>query len=465
MQSQVRACILAAGEEIVKDPEMLRDPCAYILALLALKRRYDCFLKIAFSEDRELAVVMKGSFESFINKDTRTAHFLSLYVDDLFKKTLKSQGLDDGEIDQRLDEVVELFRFLQDKDVFDSYYKQQLARRLLRGSSVSHDVEKMMIARFKTECGHLYTSKMEGMLNDIRNSETLANEFRTALRTSRGDADFGRGVELRVSVLTTGVWPSMALLECELPSELKAEAGAFEGFYQRRHSGRRLSWLLHQGSGEVRARMTNGKTHELTCSSLQMVALCLFNRHDTLTYRDVLELSKIPEEELRRHFLSLFVSPKCKLLHRLPRAEDSSGGGRASSKELLEDDKFEVNPTFESKMYKLKVPLVAPSLTKVRGGGGDNSNAAADLEDGGMLGGLPESVEEDRKHLVEAAIVRIMKSRKSLEHNQLVAEVCKHLSTRFHPAPQLIKQRIEKLIDREYLARSENDRRVYNYLA
>ena len=77
----------------------------------------------------------------------------------------------------------------------------------------------------------------------------------------------------------------------------------------------------------------------------------------------------------------------------------------------------------------------------------------------------PATVEEDRKHLVEAVIVRIMKSRKTLEHNQLVMEVTRHLTSRFQPSPTLIKQRIEKLIEREYLERSQQDRRVYNYLA
>mmetsp|Transcript_52802 Transcript_52802/g.92141 ORF Transcript_52802/g.92141 Transcript_52802/m.92141 type:complete len:97 (+) Transcript_52802:1-291(+) len=78
---------------------------------------------------------------------------------------------------------------------------------------------------------------------------------------------------------------------------------------------------------------------------------------------------------------------------------------------------------------------------------------------------VPASVEEDRKHLVEAVIVRVMKSRKTLEHNQLVMEVTRHLTSRFQPSPTLIKQRIEKLIEREYLERSQADRRIYNYLA
>jgi cullin 3 len=43
-----------------------------------------------------------------------------------------------------------------------------------------------------------------------------------------------------------------------------------------------------------------------------------------------------------------------------------------------------------------------------------------------------------------------MKARKALNHNELIAEVTKQLSTRFNPAPQFIKKWIESLIEREY---------------
>ena len=80
-------------------------------------------------------------------------------------------------------------------------------------------------------------------------------------------------------------------------------------------------------------------------------------------------------------------------------------------------------------------------------------------------GSVPVTVEEDRRHLVEAAIVRIMKARKSMNHNDLIAEVTRQLSIRFTPVPQFIKKRIESLIEREYLERAENEHRVYRYIA
>merc|ERR1711920_276474 len=69
----------------------------------------------------------------------------------------------------------------------------------------------------------------------------------------------------------------------------------------------------------------------------------------------------------------------------------------------------------------------------------------------------------ERKHVINAAIVRIMKSRKKLDHNSLLEEVFKQC-TLFKPQPQQVKVQIEHLIDREFLARDKEKRTVYIYL-
>lgn len=48
-----------------------------------------------------------------------------------------------------LDKTITLFRFLQDKDVFERYYKQHLAKRLLLNRSVSDDAERGMLSKLK----------------------------------------------------------------------------------------------------------------------------------------------------------------------------------------------------------------------------------------------------------------------------------------------------------------------------
>ena len=72
---------------------------------------------------------------------------------------------------------------------------------------------------------------------------------------------------------------------------------------------------------------------------------------------------------------------------------------------------------------------------------------------------------ESRKNRVEAALVRIMKSRKTCEHNELIGEVVKQLQSRFTVDPGFIKKRIESLIERECIERDQENRRIYHYLA
>ena len=58
-----------------------------------------------------------------------------------------------------------------------------------------------------------------------------------------------------------------------------------------------------------------------------------------------------------------------------------------------------------------------------------------------------------------------MKSRRRLDNNSLIADATKILAAKFQPDVSSIKQRIEHLIEREYIERDKDDRRYFNYLA
>merc|ERR1712012_1447448 len=110
---------------------------------------------------------------------------------------------------------------------------------------------------------------------------------------------------------------------------------------------------------------------------------------------------------------------------------------------------FQVNEAFSSQFHRVKIQQASARQ-------GESEPERSETK---------KKVDEDRKHEIEACIVRIMKSRRQLNHNQLISEVVEQLNKRFQPSPVIIKKRIESLIEREYMKRHDQDRKMYIYLA
>lgn len=426
---QVSECMTSyihkqAGD-ILQDPQSKSSPELFITALLRLRNQMVEITTISFKRDIMLEAVMKQAFEDVLNTNCRTATFLSQYVDRLFRKDIK--GLSEPEIDSRLDSVIDVFRYIRDKDVFETLYKNALAKRLLHEKTLSDDAERLMITKLKTECGYQFTIKLEGMFNDMKLSKQGLEQY------TRPQGNYP---ELSVRVLTISFWPSDKSGSVNLPDEVRVMAEHYRQYYLSKHTGRRLTWKASLGTAELRAYLPDSRTkHELIVSTYQMCVLMLFNTYEKLSSSDIWEILGAQDEEMEKHLLGLVA---CKVLLK------SSG-----TKKVEPEAEFWVNPEFQSKLYRIKVPLISKKDPIVESTGEEP----------------PEVVEDDRRHMIEASIVRIMKARRKMDHNELVAEVIRQLAIRFAPNPKAIKTRIEALIEREYLERDGEDHRYYKYVA
>ncbi|KAG7396590.1 Cullin-3 [Phytophthora boehmeriae] len=456
MSDSVLQYIKTQGEELIKtqlNAETALDAAQFVEKLLALREKFVGFLSDCFFDDPQFHKSIKQGFEAFMNTSTVCAGYLAHYLDEI----LRSKNRFEEELDTRVTQVIALFRYLQDKDVFEEFYKVLLAKRLLNSRGTSDEAEKLVISKLKAECGYQFTSKLEGMFKDMSISKDLMELYRKS--TIDTSASGGISVDasvapmpLSVHVLTSGFWPTEMAPMCALPIELVQMSEMFEVFYYARHNGRKLAWMANMGTVDIRATFFAGtddgkRRHELNVSTYQAVILMMFNQRPEWGFKDLMERTRIGVKDLKRHLISL-CTPKYKILIK------SSKGKRIDE----ETDVFTVNDGYKSKLHRVRIPLVSQKETSLL-------PAVASSGSGNSADALPPTVAEDRKHLVEAAIVRIMKTRKQMQHNQLIAEVTRQMSGRFTPSPQLIKLRIESLIEREYLQRSTTDRRMYNYLA
>lgn len=412
-----RQARLESGEKDKND-----DP-EFVKSLLALHDKYFGVIKNVFSGHSLFQKALKDAFVEIVNKKVgqfTTAELMSTFCD----RVLKSGGerLTEKEVEQSLDRVVQLFSYLTDKDLFAEIYRNQLAKRLLNQRSLSDDAEKMMIAKLKLQCGTQFTSKMEGMLGDL----AVGNDQRTEFANKMKDHD--SKIEFSVQVLTTGFWPTYRSTEVTLPEEMSKCMTMFKNWHDNKHTKRKLSWMFSLGNATVRGTFTN-KWYDLNVSTLQAIALNALNGGITLTFKELAEKLNLEESILKPLIHSLSCG-KYKVITKSP------GGGKINT-----TDKFTANARFSNNMKKIRIPMASLDASH-----------------------NTRRVEEDRSIAVDASVVRIMKSRKTMQHNDLIAEVLSQLAF-FRPNPRVIKRRIEALIDREYLERSSEDNRTYNYLA
>jgi cullin 1 len=350
---------------------------------------------------------LKDAFSEFVNADigkVKSAECISTFCDRLLKTG--GEKMSEQETEEYLEKAVQLFAYLQDKDLFAEIYRNQLAKRLLNQRSESDDMERTMIGKLKMKCGAQFTSKMEGMLNDLAVGVDHQTEFNTfcrdlvveggassAVAVAR-ESDGSSPLDFAVQVLTQGYWPTYRMVECRLPAAMDRCLQTFARFYESTQSGRKLQWVHSLGSAEVKATYPK-KAYQIQLVTLQAVVLMEFSADaEPRSFDSLCNDLNINEDVMKRVLHSLSCA-KFKILTRISNDSEEAavggGGGPAEKKKdsgIKSTDSFVVNDNFQYTMRKFRVPM-------------------ASLEESHN----PKRVEEDRSYVIEACIVRIMKVR------------------------------------------------------
>ncbi|NXE37630.1 CUL4A protein, partial [Ptilorrhoa leucosticta] len=412
------------GTTIVVNPEKDKD---MVQELLDFKDKVDHIIEVCFQKNEKFINLMKESFETFINKrPNKPAELIAKYVDSKLRAGNKEAT--DEELERILDKIMIIFRFIHGKDVFEAFYKKDLAKRLLVGKSASVDAEKSMLSKLKHECGAAFTSKLEGMFKDMELSKDVMVQFKQYMQNQ---SDPGN-IDLTVNILTMGYWPTYTPMEVHLNSEMIKLQEVFKTFYLGKHSGRKLQWQTTLGHAVLKAEFKEGKK-EFQVSLFQTLVLLMFNEGDEFSFEEIKMATGVEDSELRRTLQSLACG-KARVLIKNPKGKDVEDG-----------DKFIFNSDFKHKLFRIKINQIQMKET---------------VEE---QVSTTERVFQDRQYQIDAAIVRIMKMRKTLGHNLLVSELYNQL--KFPVKPGDLKKRIESLIDRDYMERDKDNPNQYHYVA
>ncbi|XP_050554476.1 cullin-4A [Spodoptera frugiperda] len=418
------AYIKKKGRTIVIEPE--RDK-TMVAELLEFKEQLDHVVNTCFQRNDKFLYSMREAFEYFINqRQNKPAELIAKFVD--VKLRAGNKEATEEELERLLDKIMVLFRFIHGKDVFEAFYKKDLAKRLLVGKSASVDAEKSMLSKLKQECGGGFTCKLEGMFKDMELSKDINITYKQHLAATSE----GGGLELSVYILTMGFWPTYGAVDVRLPASLTRQQDHFSKFYLAKHSGRKLQWQPTLGHCVLRAHFAQGNK-ELQVSLFQALCLLLFNDGDNLSFEDIKAATNIEEGELRRTLQSLACG-KARVLSKAPRG-----------REVHDSDHFSFNADFTNKLFRIKINQIQMKETS------EEQKATE------------ERVFQDRQYQIDAAIVRVMKMRKALSHNLLISELYNQL--KFPVKPADLKKRIESLIDRDYMERDKDNPNQYNYVA
>lgn len=208
-----------------KFPFRLQDPKVYVQTILEVHKKYNALVLTSFKNDNGFVAALDKACGKFINTNavtiaskstSKSPELLAKYCDLLLKKSSKNP--EEAELEDTLNQVMVVFKYIEDKDVFQKFYSKMLAKRLVNHTSASDDAEASMISKLKQACGYEYTIKLQRMFQDIGISKDLNDKFRQRIKTS----DHPNEIDFSIQVLSSGSWPFNQSFNFSLPSEVSS---------------------------------------------------------------------------------------------------------------------------------------------------------------------------------------------------------------------------------------------------
>lgn len=401
-------------KEIAVNTDFLKDYSEFQSMILNLITK-------PFMNNNLFNVVFKEVLESMQGNQANinTGYLLPFYFDKYLRRSLGLCSTAQNSIDA-INQAISIFPYVSEKDVFISIHKTLLSSRILNEDFVSMDAEKYLLNKLKVQCGVEYTKNIETMIGDYFLNKDINQNYITFSSSN----PINTKIDSSLCVLTAEHWPVLNVHKVKLPDELVALTNHMFKYYHMNYSGRTLQWALTNSMVEIETNKFD-KKYTLICNTFQAVILIFFNEigfKKSISKKDIINILKFEDEE----DFNVSVSPLI------------------SSNLLLQvgNDCIALNDKFTNVNKRVRIVNTIKKEEFVK----------------------KERIEDDRSMAIDGTIIRIMKSRQRLEHNELVKMVLESLD-RFKVKISTIKQRIDSLIAKEMMSRDKDDANVYLYAA
>jgi cullin 1 len=416
----------------LKKPVNSIDPNKYIKTLIKIYKKYKVVVENSFDNSPTFIKSLENACRKFINSNaiatptpkskSKTPDLLAKYCDEFLR------GKSD---DLNIEEIITIFKFVEDKEGFEIWYRRYLSKRLLLNNLTPEEEEneELIIQKLKAANSVEYTNKITNMFNDIRLSKNLGLAYKDLINRDFSNSKDMIINELDPRILDNASWSQILKNNNEsfnLPTELVLTEELFTSLYKERHNGRQLNWIWNRSKIEIKANLSKpGKPPYLfTVSLFQYAILSNFQDKDMLTTSELIETTGLPLDVFKSNMVPFI---KQKLITQNPPGEKNLTNPQTT---------FTIVKEYTSKKLKINFSQVKQS---------ESTNEEKETN---------EEIERRKHELLKAGIVRIMKARKSIKHEQLVTEVFTIIQ-RFKPTVGEIKKAIEVLLDEQYLARNE----------
>jgi hypothetical protein len=408
------------------------DQIEFINDAFNYKRKIDRIAKDAFENSMDFQQKRDEGFKKLLKNFEEFPRYLANYMDYQFTEGIKGK---ENETEELIMVFTKLFVYLGSKDVFVSSYHKQLAQRLLNDTSLSTGAEKDLVTKLANECGKAEVIKFETMFTDIETTKDLHSDFEKIYKVS----------PMVPIVLTSWNWPNMGEGDItKMPEELFQPAKDFEFYFKGKshvNASKVLRWILTEGKIVLDIKAPGGKI-ALEVKTHHACILLLFNKEKRIKYGQIKALTNMKPDVLEKHIKFLTAQPSKTVPILLRTTQDPAIG---------DNEEIEFNENF--KHAKKRIVLWSGKINW------RNVKASTTV----VNKGENTDIEKQREFIVDSVAVRVMKSRRTIPYNDAISEIIS-LITMFQPDPKFIKKRIESLIEREFIKRSEGDQKLLIYV-